>query len=127
MAWHEILATGIILAGTAFYCWAAYSRKSGPTSCIGCGKCVADGVCILTGKKVLGFPEAREKTCDFPVDNRAETFIIIVSENSKSYDKASFARPAKREGRRCEPLAHAAEQPLWSGLRRAGRLIPVSG
>ena len=35
MAWHEILATGIILAGTAFYCWAAYSRKSGPTSCIG--------------------------------------------------------------------------------------------
>ena len=26
MAWHEILATGIILAGTAFYCWAAYSR-----------------------------------------------------------------------------------------------------
>jgi len=29
MAWHEILATGIILAGTAFYCWAAYSRKSG--------------------------------------------------------------------------------------------------
>ena len=60
MAWHEILATGIILAGTAFYCWAAYSRKSGPTSCIGCGKCVADGVCILTG-----------------------TFIIIVSENSE--------------------------------------------
>lgn len=83
MAWHEILATGIILAGTAFYCWAAYSRKSGPTSCIGCGKCVADGVCILTGKKVPGFPEAREKTCDFPVDNRAETFIIIVSENSE--------------------------------------------
>ena len=40
MAWHEILATGIILAGTAFYCWAAYSRKSGPTSCIGCGKCM---------------------------------------------------------------------------------------
>ena len=36
MAWHEILATGIILAGTAF-----------------------------------------------PVDNRAETFIIIVSENSE--------------------------------------------
>ena len=54
MAWHEILATGIILAGTAFYCWAAYSRKSGPTSCIGCGKCVADGVCILTGKKIPG-------------------------------------------------------------------------
>ena len=76
MAWHEILATGIILAGTAFYCWAAYSRKSGPTSCIGCGKCVADGVCILTGKKVPGI---------------------------------------------------SAEQPLWSGLRRAGRLIPVSG
>ena len=100
MAWHEILATGIILAGTAFYCWAAYSRKSGPTSCIGCGKCVADGVCILTGKKVPGISGGKGK---------------------------NFARPAKREGRRCEPLAHAAEQPLWSGLRRAGRLIPVSG
>ena len=42
----------LILAGAAFYCWAVYSRKSGPTGCIGCGKCVADGVCILTGKKV---------------------------------------------------------------------------
>ena len=61
MAWHEILATGIILAGTAFYCWAAYSRKSGPTSCIGCGKCVADGVCILTGKKVPGISGGKGK------------------------------------------------------------------
>lgn len=83
MAWHEILATGIILAGTAFYCWAAYSRKSGPTSCIGCGKCVADGVCILTGKKVPGISGGKGKNLCFPVDNRAETFIIIVSENSE--------------------------------------------
>ena len=52
MAWHEILATGIILAG---------SRKSGPTSCIGCGKCVADGVCILTGKKVPGISGGKGK------------------------------------------------------------------
>ena len=65
MAWHEILATGIILAGTAFYCWAAYSRKSGPTSCIGCGKCVADGVCILTGKKVPGISGGKGKKLRF--------------------------------------------------------------
>lgn len=50
MAWFELLSTGIILGGVAFYCWAVYGRKSGPTGCIGCGKCVADGVCILTGK-----------------------------------------------------------------------------
>ena len=62
MVWYEILSTGIILGGTVFYCWAVYSRKSGPTSCIGCGKCVADGVCILTGKKVSrNFREAGKK------------------------------------------------------------------
>ena len=52
--WYELLMAGIILGGAAFYCWAVFSRKSGPTGCIGCGKCVADGVCILTGKKVPG-------------------------------------------------------------------------
>ena len=59
--WMEILSTAIILGGTAFYCWAAYGRRSGPTACIGCGKCVADGVSILTGKKVPGISGDREK------------------------------------------------------------------
>lgn len=54
MMWYELTATALIIAGTGFYCWAAFSRKSGPTGCIGCGKCVADGVCILTGRKVPG-------------------------------------------------------------------------
>ena len=29
--------------------------------CIGCGKCVADGVCILTGKKVPGISGGKGK------------------------------------------------------------------
>ena len=54
LLWVELLTTGIILGGAAFYCWAMYGRKSGSTGCIGCCRCVADGVCILTGKKVPG-------------------------------------------------------------------------
>ena len=60
MAWFELLSTGIILGGVAFYCWAVYGRKSGPTGCIGCGKCVADGVCILTGKRCRGCRETEK-------------------------------------------------------------------
>ena len=79
MQWFQILATGIILGGVGFYCWAVYGRKSGPTGCIGCGKCVADGVCILTGKKVRS-SETVGKSSDLPVDNPVEMFIINVSE-----------------------------------------------
>ena len=79
MLWYEVLAPVLILAGAAFFGWMLYGRKSGPTGCIGCGKCVADGVCILTGKRVPGLPDGG-KSCDFPVDNPAEMFIINVSE-----------------------------------------------
>ena len=82
MQWFQILATGIILGGVGFYCWAVYGRKSGPTGCIGCGKCVADGVCILTGKNVPGL-SGGGKSREFPVDNPAEMFIMDVSENSE--------------------------------------------
>ena len=59
--WYEILMAGIILGGVGFYCWAVNGRKSGPTGCIGCGKCVADGVCILTGKRVPGLLDGGKK------------------------------------------------------------------
>ena len=61
MLWYEVLAPGLILAGAAFFGWMLYGRKSGPTGCIGCGKCVADGVCILTGKQVPGIFRDRGK------------------------------------------------------------------
>ena len=61
MMWYELLAPVLILAGTGFFLWAIYGRKSGPTGCIGCGKCVADGVCILTGKQVPGIFRDRGK------------------------------------------------------------------
>lgn len=83
MLWYEVLAPVLILAGAAFFGWMLYGRKSGPTGCIGCGKCVADGVCILTGKKVPGLP-GDGKSRDFPVDNPAEMFIMNVSENSET-------------------------------------------
>ena len=47
----ELLAVILILSGTAGICWVLYGRWSGPTHCIGCGKCAADGRCILTGKR----------------------------------------------------------------------------
>ena len=44
--------TAIVLLGTASICWILYGDRGGKTHCIACGKCVADGVCILTGEKV---------------------------------------------------------------------------
>ena len=35
----ELLAAILILGGTAGICWVLYGRGSGPTRCIGCGKC----------------------------------------------------------------------------------------
>ena len=61
MLWYEVLAPVLILAGAAIFGWMLYGRKSGPTGCIGCGKCVADGVCILTGKQVPGIFRDRGK------------------------------------------------------------------
>ena len=84
MMWYEILIDGHHpgrrRAFTAGRCTAG---KSGPTGCIGCGKCVADGVCILTGKQVPGTPGRRKKAVISPLTIRAEMFIINVSENSK--------------------------------------------
>ena len=37
------------------------SLSSKRIGCIGCGKCVADGVCILTGKQVPGIFRDRGK------------------------------------------------------------------
>lgn len=51
--WYEWLILGLMLAGTCAVGWILYSGKCGPTHCVGCGKCVADGQCILKkqGKK----------------------------------------------------------------------------
>ena len=53
----ELLVAILILGGTAGICWVLYGRGSGPTRCIGCGKCAADGRCILTGEN-WGGPSA---------------------------------------------------------------------
>lgn len=50
----SIFLTALVLAGTAAVCWVLYGDQGGKTRCIACGKCVADGVCILTGEKVPG-------------------------------------------------------------------------
>ena len=51
--WYQWLILGLILAGTCAVCWILYGNKGGTTRCIGCGKCLADGQCILQkrGKK----------------------------------------------------------------------------
>lgn len=46
MEWYGFLSVALILAGTGAIAWALYCEKGGPTHCIGCGKCVADGKCI---------------------------------------------------------------------------------
>lgn len=58
--WYQWLILGLILAGTCAVCWILYGNKGGTTRCIGCGKCLTDGQCILQkrGKK--------EKTAGIP-------------------------------------------------------------
>ena len=68
MAWQEILPAALLVLGTVWVCRVLYGGKGGPTHCIGCGKCAADGQCILTGK--AKFPGKSGGTPDFPVDNR---------------------------------------------------------
>lgn len=46
MEWFGLLSLALILAGTGVIAWVLYGEKGGPTHCIGCGKCVADGKCI---------------------------------------------------------------------------------
>ena len=68
MTWFAIIFPAVgLLAGVGLFCWAVYGRRSGPTGCIGCGKCVADGVCILTGKKVPGNRRRGEKAVISPL------------------------------------------------------------
>lgn len=57
MNWYEIVAVVMILGGVAWICEVLYRDLGGPTHCIGCGKCAADGKCILTGKPVGKKPE----------------------------------------------------------------------
>lgn len=52
--WFEWLILCVILAGTFTVGWILYSGKCGPTHCVGCGKCTADGQCILQKQEKKG-------------------------------------------------------------------------
>lgn len=55
----SLTMTAILLAGTGLVTWVLFSRRHGPPRCIGCGKCVADGICVLTGEPVPGMRDRR--------------------------------------------------------------------
>ena len=55
----------LILAGAGTVTGILFSRRDGPPRCIGCGKCAADGICILTGKQVVPPREESGKTGEF--------------------------------------------------------------
>lgn len=59
MDWFSLLMGALLLGGAALVTWILFSRRKGPPQCIGCGKCVADGVCVLTGKPVPGMRDRR--------------------------------------------------------------------
>lgn len=61
MSLLSILLTALVLLGTGAVCWVLYGDRGGKTRCIACSKCVADGVCILTGEKVPGISRTDEK------------------------------------------------------------------
>ena len=65
MDWFSILMVVLILAGAGTVTGILFSRRSGPPQCIGCGKCAADGICILTGKQVAPPREETGKTGEF--------------------------------------------------------------
>ena len=59
MDWFSLLMGALLLGGTGLVVWVLFSRRQGPPQCVGCGKCVADGVCVLTGKAVPGMRDRR--------------------------------------------------------------------
>lgn len=59
MDWFSLLMGTLLLGGTGLVVWVLFSRRQGPPQCVGCGKCVADGVCVLTGKTVPGLRDRR--------------------------------------------------------------------
>ena len=59
MDWFSVLMAAMLLGGTALVGRTLFSRRHGPPQCIGCGKCVADGVCVLTGRAVPGMRDRR--------------------------------------------------------------------
>ena len=52
MEWYHWFSALVILGGVAWLCTVLYGEKGGPTHCIGCGKCTADGKCILQQKRI---------------------------------------------------------------------------
>ena len=65
MDWFSLLMVVVILAGAGTVTWILFSRRDGPPQCIGCGKCAADGICILTGQQVAPPPGQSGKTGEF--------------------------------------------------------------
>ena len=82
--WYQWLILGLILAGTCAVCWILYGNKGGTTRCIGCGKCLADGQCILQKR-------------EFPVDNLPKKDIISLFKWKTAVRKSALRnRPSER-------------------------------
>ena len=60
MTWFTWIVLALILGGAAWLCSVLYGGVGGPTSCIGCGKCIAAGECVII-KKSQRKPAGKEQ------------------------------------------------------------------
>lgn len=59
MEWYKWLVLALVLGGT-FWVWRTLFR-SGAVSCVGCGRCIAEGRCVLGREKGTKQEETHRK------------------------------------------------------------------
>ena len=54
MNWFGLVVLMLTLGGAAWLCSKLYGGQNPPTSCVGCGKCIAAGECVFVKERKCG-------------------------------------------------------------------------